>query len=163
MGKDMAKKKKRPNLTQNQVIGLVACPECAAIKGQKCFEAGKLRSRNHGVRVEAALAELGVLVRLTNKRRPTDPIKKNKRRIGADFYDTWDWKQARFVAFKRHGRMCQCCGWTPTGVSKNYLVVDHIKPIRTHPHLALDPENHQVLCNDCNMGKGYKYIDDFRS
>lgn len=32
--------------------------------------------------------------------------------------------------------------------------VDHIKPRKTHPHLALDPSNLQVLCDVCNHGKG---------
>jgi hypothetical protein len=82
--------------------------------------------------------------------------------VGPEFYDSWAWKEARFVALKRHGRRCQCCGWTPGDSAGGYLVVDHINPIRTHPHLALDPDNHQVLCNDCNMGKSYKHTDDFR-
>lgn len=34
------------------------------------------------------------------------------------------------------------------------IVVDHIKPISKHWHLRLDPDNLQVLCNDCNKGKG---------
>jgi len=82
--------------------------------------------------------------------------------VGKEFYESWGWKEARFAALKRHGRQCQCCGWTPGTSVGNHLVVDHIKPIRTHPHLALDPENHQVLCNDCNMGKSFRHHDDFR-
>ena len=31
--------------------------------------------------------------------------------------------------------------------------VDHIKPRSTHPELALDPNNLQVMCDDCNLGK----------
>lgn len=82
--------------------------------------------------------------------------------LGADFYDSWEWKAARFVALKRHGRRCQCCGWSPASGGINHLVVDHIKPLRIFPQLALDPENHQVLCNDCNKGKSFKHTDDFR-
>jgi len=89
-------------------------------------------------------------------------MKIKKPQIGKDFYDTWEWKEARFAALKRHGRQCQCCGWTPGSSAGNYLVVDHIKPLRLHPQLALDPDNHQVLCNDCNMGKSFKHHDDFR-
>ena len=29
-------------------------------------------------------------------------------------------------------------------------VVDHIKPIRTHPELAFDPANLQTLCKRCH-------------
>lgn len=98
---------------------------------------------------------------------PAVDKKKKRERVppsvmGSEFYDTWEWKEARFAAMKRHGRQCQCCGWTPGSSTGNHLVVDHIKPLRTHPQLALDPENHQVLCNDCNMGKSYKHHDDFR-
>ena len=156
------RKEKRPNLTQAQIWNLTDCPECMAKAGSQCTEAGRTRSRNHVVRVEAALAHLGVMVRLTKKRREGDPPKSKSKPVGKNFYETWEWKEARFAALKRHGRQCQCCGWTPGVSVGNYLVVDHIKPIRTHPRLALDPDNHQVLCNDCNMGKSYRHTDDFR-
>ena len=56
------------------------------------------------------------------------------------------------IALKREGAICACCGASrKTGAVIN---VDHIKPRRTHPHLALDPENLQVLCDACNHGKG---------
>jgi 5-methylcytosine-specific restriction endonuclease McrA len=29
-----------------------------------------------------------------------------------------------------------------------------IKPRKTHPHLALSVSNCQILCSDCNKGKG---------
>lgn len=32
--------------------------------------------------------------------------------------------------------------------------VDHIKPRRLFPWLALELKNLQVLCHDCNHGKG---------
>ena len=32
--------------------------------------------------------------------------------------------------------------------------VDHIKPRRLYPGLALEKSNLQVLCADCNHGKG---------
>jgi HNH endonuclease len=159
----MAKKRKRlPQLSKDEIQNLVPCPECGAWKGTQCAEDGKPRSRNHVVRVEAALAWLGVTVRLTKKRRPDDPPNAKAVPVGKEFYESWEWKEARFAALKRHGRQCQCCGWMPGLSAGNHLVVDHIKPLRTHPQLALDPDNHQVLCNDCNMGKSYKHHDDFR-
>ena len=39
---------------------------------------------------------------------------------------------------------------------------DHIKPRSTHPELALDTDNGQVLCEDHNMGKGNRYEQDWR-
>ena len=68
------------------------------------------------------------------------------------FLGTYEWRQVRMKALKRDGAKCQCCGATPaTGAVMN---VDHIKPRKTHPHLALTLENLQVLCHECNHGKG---------
>lgn len=46
--------------------------------------------------------------------------------------------------------------------SEDHIVVDHIKPASRFPDLALDLENLQVLCNDCNMGKSNDDYTDFR-
>lgn len=78
------------------------------------------------------------------------------------FYSSWEWKQARYEALARFSHRCQCCGWQPGDTTHGYLVVDHIKPRRKFPELALEQANLQVLCNDCNMGKGHIYHDDFR-
>jgi len=69
-----------------------------------------------------------------------------------EFLATYEWRRARMVALKKYGARCQCCGATPaTGAVIN---VDHIKPRKLFPHLALDIDNLQVLCHDCNHGKG---------
>jgi HNH endonuclease len=69
-----------------------------------------------------------------------------------DFLLSYEWRRLRMEVLKRDGAKCRCCGATPeTGAVMN---VDHIKPRRTHPELALDPVNCQVLCNICNHGKG---------
>lgn len=68
------------------------------------------------------------------------------------FLTSFEWRRVRMVALKREGARCQCCGASPAdGAVMN---VDHIKSRRKHPHLALDAENLQVLCGDCNHGKG---------
>lgn len=68
------------------------------------------------------------------------------------FYESWEWKSARYAALKRHGAKCMLCGATKE--SGAVICVDHIKPRALHPHLELEQSNLQVLCNDCNMGKG---------
>jgi hypothetical protein len=40
--------------------------------------------------------------------------------------------------------------------------IDHIKPRSKYPELELDEDNLQVLCKDCNYGKGAEFEDDFR-
>lgn len=68
------------------------------------------------------------------------------------FLQTYAWRRLRMATLRRYGPKCMCCGATPaTGAVMN---VDHIKPRRLFPHLALDENNLQVLCHECNHGKG---------
>jgi hypothetical protein len=53
---------------------------------------------------------------------------------------------------KRCGARCSCCGATSADGVR--IHVDHIKPRKYFPHLALAPSNLQVLCEVCNHGKG---------
>lgn len=78
------------------------------------------------------------------------------------FYDSWAWKDLRLQVLQKYGRRCQCCGAKPEKTNKVVINVDHIKPLRNYPELALDINNLQVLCSDCNMGKGYWNTTDFR-
>lgn len=78
------------------------------------------------------------------------------------FYDSWAWKDLRYQALKKYGRRCMNCGQQPNKDNKVIIHVDHIKPIRIYPELALDINNLQVLCGDCNQGKGYWDETDFR-
>jgi len=77
-----------------------------------------------------------------------------------DFYDSRHWKEIRYEALRRDGARCLCCGRTRAdGV---VLHVDHIRPRYTHPELALSAENLQVLCAECNVGKGWQDDTDWR-
>lgn len=88
---------------------------------------------------------------------------KKSEEINTDnFYDTWAWKDIRYQALHKCGRRCMSCGASPLKDNKVVLHVDHIKPFRKYPELALDINNLQVLCEDCNMGKGYWDETDFR-
>jgi len=83
-----------------------------------------------------------------------------------EFYKSWEWRTLRMEAIQRHGRSCQCCGAAPgqkdaTGAPVR-ICVDHIKPISKHWHLRLDLSNLQILCDECNMGKGNWSETDFR-
>ena len=56
------------------------------------------------------------------------------------------------LALKENDGRCECCG---RGRNDGIILhVDHIKPRKKYPELALDPKNLQVLCNECNHGKG---------
>ena len=64
------------------------------------------------------------------------------------FYTSWDWKTARYKTLVKYGAKCMLCG------SEKSICVDHIKPRAKYPELELDLDNLQVLCSECNMGKG---------
>lgn len=69
-----------------------------------------------------------------------------------EFLRTYQWRQLRMRVLLKRGARCECCGATPEhGVKMN---VDHIKPRLKYPALALEESNLQVLCDECNHGKG---------
>jgi len=70
-----------------------------------------------------------------------------------EFLRSFAWRKARMQALLRSNSTCECCGRTVRehGVALN---VDHIKPRKLFPQFALDQSNLQVLCEDCNHGKG---------
>ena len=72
------------------------------------------------------------------------------RRVPAGFSKAWP--ALREAAFSVFGHTCKACGAKVAQGIK--LHVDHIKPIRDYPELALDLSNLQVLCETCNMKKG---------
>ena len=83
-----------------------------------------------------------------------------KKKVNKDgFLESYEWRKLRLQALLVHGRKCQCCGAMPPNVVLN---VDHIKPRKTHPQYALILDNLQVLCNECNHGKGNWLSMDFR-
>ncbi len=70
------------------------------------------------------------------------------------------WLSLRYRVLKKFGARCQCCG---RGARDGAIIqVDHIKPRSRHPELALRADNLQVLCRDCNLGKGTGDATDWR-
>ena len=80
-------------------------------------------------------------------------IAKSKIDVKSDkFLESFEWRSLRMMALKKYSPKCMCCGATPaTGAVMN---VDHIKPRKLFPALALDINNLQILCHECNHGKG---------
>jgi hypothetical protein len=77
-----------------------------------------------------------------------------------EFLASSAWRRLRFFVLTKRGNRCECCGASPaTGAVMN---VDHVKPRKTHPHLALEESNLQVLCDACNHGKGNWSTKDWR-
>lgn len=69
------------------------------------------------------------------------------------FLQNYEWRRLRMEVIKERGARCECCGATPQkdGIRIN---VDHVKPRKLFPAMALDKANLQVLCEECNHGKG---------
>ncbi len=79
------------------------------------------------------------------------------------FYRSHSWRRARIDALEanrqRYGTLtCECCLTSAT----SQWHVDHIRPRSSRPELALEPANLQILCADCNLGKGVRYATDWR-
>lgn len=72
-----------------------------------------------------------------------------------------EWRSVRMAVLERDKAKCSCCGRTSAdGIKIN---VDHIKNRHKHPELALTLSNLQVLCNECNHGKGNRYDTNWRA
>ena len=82
---------------------------------------------------------------------------RKKRQI---FYKSRDWQELRYKVLRHYGRKCMCCGATPAMGA--VMHVDHIVPISKAPDLALQFDNLQVLCEECNLGKSNTDQTDFR-
>ena len=68
------------------------------------------------------------------------------------FLQSYEWRKLRYSVVVRCKGRCEACG---AGKEKDIVLhVDHIKPRRLFPELALDPNNLQGLCGPCNHGKG---------
>lgn len=83
------------------------------------------------------------------------------------FYRSWEWRTLRMDVLKAFGRTCQCCGATPKDKTpaggRVRIVVDHIRPVSKFWHLRMDKSNLQVLCDECNQGKGNWDQTDYRT
>lgn len=104
--------------------------------------------------LDALCAPLNVAPILTRLKETKAHRKKRRKKEWAcseNFLRSYEWRILRMEILKKYGTKCMCCGATPRdGI---VIHVDHIKPRKTHPDLALDPDNLQVLCEACNHGK----------
>lgn len=83
-----------------------------------------------------------------------------KNTASEDFYLSQEWRELRFKILRKYGSVCMAC-FRP-GRPGFPMHVDHIKPRSKYPELQLDPDNLQVLCADCNLGKCNYSEDDLR-
>ena len=132
---------------------------CIRDRRRRATHRAKLERKRQ--RVDLA-KKLGVTVKeLRQQKKPAPQTVAGTDVTTTEFLSTYEWRKTRMVALKKYGARCQCCGATPaTGA---VIHVDHIKPRKLFPHLALDVDNLQVLCHECNHGKGNWDQTDWRN
>jgi len=69
-------------------------------------------------------------------------------------YEYPEWRRLRRQILARDGHRCTLCGKDVSGWRQ--MRVDHIKPVKTHPHLALTPSNLRTLCVKCD---GIRHVE----
>lgn len=74
------------------------------------------------------------------------------------FYRSFHWRKVRYEALLLSKGCCMACKRTNLP-----LHVDHIKPLRKYWKLRLEIDNLQVLCAECNHGKGNWDETDWRA
>lgn len=88
-----------------------------------------------------------------------DSAPKYTKGMKSEFYSTREWRELRWKVVSNSNGCCKVCGRN----NKDHGVVihvDHIKPRSKFPELELELSNMQILCADCNLGKG-ALIQDF--
>lgn len=95
------------------------------------------------------------------------PLTPPSREARDKFYQSWEWRTLRMETLIARGRRCECCGSTPSDLDSAgnpvRICVDHIKALSIRWDLRLDPSNLQVLCDECNQGKGAWDSTDWRN
>lgn len=104
--------------------------------------AGKTRCADHQAKVDARRAE---------KRKDVHQ-RYNEGRDEVDaFYKTERWKKLS-AYYRRLHPLCEECARVER--VRPSAMTDHIKPVRTHPELALDWDNLRALCWPCHNQVG---------
>jgi 5-methylcytosine-specific restriction endonuclease McrA len=79
----------------------------------------------------------------------------NLKKTSDGFLRSNEWKALRLKALELYGYVCIKC---KRDNSREYPInVDHIKPRKFFPELALEITNLQPMCGPCNKKKGNKY------
>ena len=82
------------------------------------------------------------------------------RKTADPFLYSKEWRDLRKLAIEKYGLVCSKCGQEN---SRRFPInIDHIKPRRYFPELALEISNLQPLCGPCNKAKGNKHQTDYR-
>lgn len=141
-----------PGKPKREASLLRACPKCGAPAGLACVGSKGPRIASHQERHKGTSPRLLAKIK-------TAQANVRKGKVGS-FYRSDAWRLVRYQVLIAHGGACGCCG-ARASLGKP-LHVDHIKPRSRYPELELEASNLQVLCDDCNLGKGATDQTDWR-
>lgn len=148
--RDKTGAKSPESFTPNQLFDTA----CAAAGIPRPRSLGGENSAEYAIRLVPFLGLTKTDNRPKVKHQAAPQLSKREQEI-RDFYRSKEWRtsKARYTALREAKGRCKCCGRSKDedGVK---LVVDHIKPVRKFWSLRFETNNLQVLCNDCNLGKG---------
>jgi len=122
----------------------------------------KIHPKNKGKSLEAILKPKKKPSKNAKNQGRKKAKRKSLRKATNDaFFSSREWRELRYRVIEKYGARCMACGRNP----KDHGIVihcDHIKPRLKYPKLELVFENLQLLCEDCNLGKSYKFETDWR-
>ncbi len=121
---------------------------------KKCFTRSDLEKQKIK---KSPVLRFGQSVQVRKKNGEIKWISKEQAVLKYAFYESKEWRKLRYDTLIKFGRKCMVCFRTNIEMH-----VDHIKPISKFPEFALDIQNLQVLCMDCNLGKGNSDSIDWR-
>lgn len=140
----------------NRVMARLDC-----LNGPKHRYTDELRNNKNGSPMRIRTCKdcgFRYFARIKSKKKNKIQIEKPREKvIQGNFYESNEWLKLRYEVIKKYDRRCMVC--FRTNIS---LHVDHIKPRSKYPSLALVESNLQVLCRDCNLGKGNRDEIDWR-
>ena len=137
---------------------------------EECLGIEKLERRNERIArcrdeiVDRGLLDQANLVKKPVYRKARDEVQPKMTAafiMSDEFLNSYQWRKVRYQALLRSDGRCEACG---AGKAQGAVLnVDHIKPRRHYPELALDIDNLQVLDSPCNHGKGNWDETDWRT
>jgi 5-methylcytosine-specific restriction endonuclease McrA len=166
LSKSARRKLRKRNVSK---IGYECRPHGAAVKkaALKAREARKFPPSERKIAATKAYHDKHLVLVTKDGEKIFNNVRQHSSPLARDeFYKSWDWRTLRMKTIKKFGRRCQCCGATPSDMTVDgkpvRIVVDHIKPISKYWQLRLVPSNLQILCDECNQGKGAWDETDYR-
>lgn len=139
---------------QCQKAKIVVMPFCSL----ECGLAARTRFQSRIDKIVDRIAYLNS--ELDAEKEVLNHINDSIRNFDGGFYKTKAWREVRYAAIEKYGRKCAACN--RTGEDGVVMHVDHIIPRSKDRTRELDITNLQVLCEDCNLGKGNRYSTDWR-